>query len=149
MDNLEEFASICIRETRCTEIAFPTLTPVVGVPGEDLLGAIELLEQHAAGEQMRPCHRSERHDCMGATKDRGVEPIHAADGEGKLRAALITPGGNTIGQSAAGPSATALVEGNKRSAGRQCAEDQLALACFQHRRREPASLRELDDHRRR
>jgi hypothetical protein len=51
LDNLEEFASICIRETRCTEIAFPTLTPVVGVPGEDLLGAIELLFWLAFGSR--------------------------------------------------------------------------------------------------
>jgi hypothetical protein len=57
--NLGQCASLCIRETRRAEIAFPILIPVVRVTGKYLLGAIELLEEHAADEQMRPCHRSE------------------------------------------------------------------------------------------
>ena len=31
--------------------------PVIGVAGEDLLGAVELFQQHAANEKMRPSHR--------------------------------------------------------------------------------------------
>ena len=122
-DNLGECASVCIRETRTGEIAFPILIPVVGVTGEDLLGAIKLLEQHPADEQMRPCHRPERHNRVSAIKDHGVEPFGATNGEGKLGGAPITPTCNTIGQSAARPRAAALVERDKWNARRQRAED--------------------------
>jgi hypothetical protein len=118
---------------------------VVRVTGEDLLSAIKLLEQHPADEQMRPCHRSERHDRVGAIEDRGVEPFGTTDSEGKLGPALITPTCDTIGQSSARPSVAALVEGNKRNTRRQRAEDQVGLTCFNHHRREPAPLLELED----
>ena len=85
--------------------------------------AIELLEQHAADEQMRPCHRPERHNRVGAIEDRGVEPIGATNRECKLGAAPITPTCNTIGQSATRPRAAALVERDKWNARRQRAED--------------------------
>ena len=91
---------------------------MVGVTGEDLLRAIQLLEQHAADKQVRPRHRSERHDRMGAVKDSGVEPIGAADGEGEFGRALVTPKADTVGKSAARPTGAALVEGNKRNAQR-------------------------------
>jgi hypothetical protein len=115
------------------------------VTSEDLLGAIKLLEQHPADEQMWPCHRPERHDRVSTIEDRGVEPIGTTDSEGKLGSALIAPTCDTIGQSAARPSAAALVEGNKENAGRQRAEDQIGFACFNPHRREPAPLGELDD----
>jgi hypothetical protein len=144
-DNLREFASVCIRETRTGEIAFPILIPVVGVTGEDLLRAVKLFEQHPANEQVRPCHRPERHDRVGAIEDRRAEPFGATNSEGKLRPAPITPTCDTIGQSAARPSAAALVESDKWNTRRQRAEDQLSLARFNHHRREPTPLLELDD----
>jgi hypothetical protein len=93
------------------------------VTGEDLLGAIELLEQHPTDEQMRPCHRPERHNRVGAIEDHGVEPFGATNSEGELEAAPITPTCNAIGQSAARPSAAALVERDKWNARRQRAKD--------------------------
>jgi hypothetical protein len=117
------------------------------VTGKYLLGAIELLEEHAADEQMRPCHRSERYSRISASEDSGGQPIGAADGEGQLGPSLITPGGDTVGQSPARPSGAVLVEGDKRNAGRQCTEDQFRLAGFQQGRRERAPLVELDDDR--
>jgi hypothetical protein len=125
----------------------PHSISVVGMTGEDLLGPIELLEQHAADEQMRPCHWSERQDRMGAVEDGGVEPIGAADGKGELRRPFVTPSGDTLGQHAARPTAAALVKSNKRNPRWQCAEDQLGLACFQHDRVERALFLELDDDR--
>lgn len=42
-------------------LAVPRLRriPMIGMPGKDLLGAVELLEEHAARQQMRPGHRAQ------------------------------------------------------------------------------------------
>ena len=69
--------------------------------GEDLLRTIELLQQHATDEQMRPCHGSERCDRMGTVENGGTEPVGTADGEGQLGPALITPSGDAIGERSA------------------------------------------------
>ena len=45
--------------------------PVVGVAGEDLLRPVELFEQHAAHQQVRPSHRPEREHRVGAVDDGG------------------------------------------------------------------------------
>lgn len=98
--------------------------------GENLLSAIELLEQHAAGEQMRPCHRAERQDRIGAAENGCIQPIRPANGKSEFRCAAIAPAGNAIGQSAARPRRTALVKGDQGNARRQRANQPLALSSF-------------------
>lgn len=96
---------------------------MVRVAGEDLLGPVKLLEQHAARQQMRPGHRPERHDRIGARDDRGAEPLRAADREGERTGAAVAPARETVGESAAGPGGAALVERNEPGAGRQPGKD--------------------------
>jgi len=55
---------------------------MIRVTGEDLRCAVELFEQHAAYQQVRPCHRSEREHRVGAFDDGGPVPVGAADREG-------------------------------------------------------------------
>jgi hypothetical protein len=94
------------------------------VAGEDLLSAIELLEQHAADKQMRPSHRAERQDRFGAAQYRCIQTIRSADSESEFGHTPIAPSGNAIGQSAARPRRAALVERYERSAGGQGAKQQ-------------------------
>src|SRR6476660_9122993 len=42
-----------------------SLGPVIGMAGEQLLGAIDLLGKHGAGQQVRPGHGAEGHDQRG------------------------------------------------------------------------------------
>jgi hypothetical protein len=55
---------------------------MIGVAGEDLLSPVELLQEEAAHQEMRPGHRPERHDRVGAI-DRGLpQTVRTADREG-------------------------------------------------------------------
>src|SRR5690242_18675505 len=57
----------------CTSAAAAVAASVamIGMPGVDLLGAVELFEEHAAHEKMRPGHRAERHYRIGALDNGG------------------------------------------------------------------------------
>ena len=116
---------------------------MVRVTGEDLLGAIELLEQHAANQQMGPRHRSEGQGRVGAVENRGTVTIGPANREGELRQTLVAPSSYPIGKSTARPRDAPLIEGDKRDAGRQGTEDQFGLARWEP----PPAIIELDDHR--
>src|SRR5271155_3939107 len=80
---------------------------------------------------MRPGHRSEGQDEVGAVANGFGETIGAADREGEFRRTPIAPGGDPLGQCAARPLGAALVEGDERDTRRQRAEDQFALAGFE------------------
>ena len=66
--------------------------------GEDLLRAVQLFEQHAAHQQVRPGHRSEREHRVGALDDGGPEPVGAADREGDGAGAGVAPGREAVGE---------------------------------------------------
>jgi hypothetical protein len=71
------------------------------MPSKDLLGAIELLQQHAANQEMRPRHPPERQCRGGAVEDRGAQTIGSADREGEFAHTLVTPRGEPISEIAA------------------------------------------------
>ena len=62
---------------------------MIGMAGVDLLRPVELLQQHAAHEEVRPGHRAQRDDRVGALEDRGREPFRAADREGEGGSAAV------------------------------------------------------------
>jgi len=85
---------------------------MIGVTGENLLSAIELFEQHPSDQQMGPGQRPKREDYLGAVENHRVETSGAADGEGEFKGTPVPPGGDPLGQCAAGPLDAALVEGS-------------------------------------
>lgn len=90
---------------------------------EDLLCAVELFEQHASDQQMRPGHRAEREDHVCTVENCPVEAIGPADRKDQLGPTLVAPGGDPFGQCATRPLAAPLVERDERDAGRQRATD--------------------------
>src|SRR6185312_13775577 len=72
--------------------------PVVGVAGEDGLGAIDLFEQHATRKKMRPRHRAERHDVIRLGANVLGEAVRAADQEDYLGNAGVAPLAETLGE---------------------------------------------------
>src|SRR5579863_4839386 len=56
---------------------------MIGMAGENLLAAIDLLEQHAAHKKMRPCHGPERYCEFGLVEHGIAEPVGAAYHESK------------------------------------------------------------------
>ena len=120
---------------------------MIGVAGEDLLGAVKLFQQQAAHHEMRPSHRAERKNRVGTLDNRWTEPVGAADGEGECRRAAVAPGGEPVGELAARPELPAFVERDEYRASRHRSEDQLGLVCLQLRRRQLFLLLELDDRR--
>ena len=123
--------------------------PVVRMSGEDLLGTVELLEQQAAHQQMRPRHRAERHYRLGAVENFGAETIGAADREGELRYPLVAPRREPVGKPPARPHRAVLVERDQPRPRRQRREDQRRLARLLHRRGQALPHLELDDRNRR
>jgi hypothetical protein len=65
--------------------------------GENLLCAVELFEEQASDQQMRPGHRPEREGHIGPVEDCRVETISAAYREGELRHTLVAPGCSPLG----------------------------------------------------
>src|SRR5260370_895908 len=53
--------------------------PMMGMTGEDLLGGVELLQQHATHQERRPGQRPQRQARVGALDARGAQPLGAAD----------------------------------------------------------------------
>jgi hypothetical protein len=101
---------------------------VIRVAGENLLGAVKLLQQHAAHQQMRPSHRAERQHRIGAGDKLPIEAVGATDRESEHGATLIAPLAETLGEITARPGKAALVKRGEPCARRQCSEDQLGLA---------------------
>ena len=113
--------------------------------GEDLPGAIDLLQEHDAGKQMRPGHRSERKDRPGTVEDGAVETVGAADRKGEFGKAAVAPLRDPFGESAARPREAALVEGDEAGIGRQGRQDQLGFARLQGRLWQPPARFQFDD----
>lgn len=122
---------------------------MIGVAGEDLLRSIELLEQHPACEKMGPGHRAQGQSGGSALEDRRCQTLRPAERKSELRRCAIAPRGEAIGQFSARPRSAALIEGDQWRAGRQGFQNQLGLARFEHRRRQPLSHFEFDDRGRR
>ena len=119
------------------------------MPGQDLLGAVELFQQQRPGEQVRPGHRAERQHGIGARDNRGTETVGAADREGERAGAAVAPAREPVGKDAAGPRFAPLVERDKSGADGQRGEDQPGLAQLELGSRQAALFFELDDRRRR
>ena len=120
---------------------------MIGVAGEDLLRPVELFQQHAAAQQMRPGHRAQGQHLIGPVDDGGPEPLGAANREGEGGDAGIAPFPEPVGEIAARPLPAAGVEGNEAGGGGQRGEDQLGLAPLQFGRRETALFFQFDDRR--
>ena len=86
---------------------------MIGVSGEDLLGAVELFQQHPAHQQMRPGHRAERQHPVGARDELSIEPLGPTDRKGERRGALVAPLTEPLGELAARPGGATLVERDK------------------------------------
>ena len=82
-------------------IAFLTSISVIWMAREDLLSAVELFEQHSADEKMRPGHRSQRQNRIGAVKHREIEAFGAADRKGELLRPAFAPPGDAACKGAA------------------------------------------------
>ena len=118
---------------------------MIRVTGKDLLCAVQLLEQHAAHQQVRPRHRSEREHRGGALDHGGPEPVGAADRKGGTTGAGITPVSQAFGEFEAAPGRAALVECNQPGPARQRGKDQFGLARFQFGGRQRTFFLDLDD----
>src|ERR1700733_14244361 len=86
------------------------LAAVVGVPGEDGAGAVELLEQHDAHELMRPGCCTECEPECGAWRKARREAVGAADNEGSCRAVIRPPALQLRGETGAVEIFAALIE---------------------------------------
>src|SRR5690625_3036285 len=65
--------------------------PVVGVALEDGVGAVELLGEEEADQQVRPGHGAEGEQELGPSRNGLVEAIGAADHEDGLSDAFVMP----------------------------------------------------------
>ena len=64
---------------------------MVRVPGRDLLGAVDLFQEHCPGEAVRPGHRAERDHPIGAREDPFAQSFGAADRKGERALAAVAP----------------------------------------------------------
>jgi len=119
------------------------------VAGVDLLRPVELFEEHAAREQMRPGHWAQREDRIGVLDDRRPKPFGAADREGEGRAAAIAPHREPVGEIPAGPGRALPVERDEPGAGGPGGEDQLGFAQLERGGRQAALFLQLNDRDRR
>ena len=120
-----------------------SLGSVIGVPEQDRLGAIDLLGQQDAGQQMRPGHGSQGED-EGRTVDQAaVEPVGAANGESEIGNAVIAPARQTFGEVLAGESFAGGIEGHARGALGDLAEQQIAFGGAARLDRQLAPLLDL------
>jgi len=122
---------------------------MVGMPGENLLGAVELFQKHAAGKEVRPGHRAERNNRVGPFDDHRSKSFRATDRERQRGYTLIAPGTKSLREIAARPPGALFIERDKTSARGHRGKDQFGLSYLQLRRRQFAFLLEFDDCRRR
>ncbi len=101
---------------------------MVGMAGEDLLGTVELLEQHPAREQMRPGDAAEGDREISTGAGYLVEPVGAAQEKGEIGDARVAPGADAPGEPLARDQLAALVEGDHPRSRRQGRKQRRALA---------------------
>ena len=95
---------------------------MVRMASNDRLCTVELLQQHHAGEHMRPGHRAEREEEVGAPADTLVKTVGTADDEG-----CAAPLREAFGQEGAAQILAALVERDERHTGGKGGEEELGL----------------------
>ena len=98
---------------------------------------------------MRPSHRAEGQNRVGAIEDRRADPLRAADRKGNGASAAVAPRAKPLGQFAARPGDAGAIQSDEQRAGRQRGEDQLGLTRLQKRRRQAPLFFQLEDRRRR
>ena len=109
------------------------LLPVIGMPGEDGPGAIELLGEHDADELMRPGDRAECQAQIGAREDGLTKAIRSADRYEDIGFAAIAPVAQALSEGGTAKRRTVLVERQEHRVARHFAEDRgrfLVLACI-------------------
>jgi AraC family transcriptional regulator, glycine betaine-responsive activator len=111
---------------------------MIGVPSEDLLGAVELLGEKAARQHMGPSHPTQREHEIGGGLDLGIETLRAADQEDELLRSGRAPGREAAGEPGGIEGLAAFVESDdERGAGvflsppPQMAQQQLSFAAYQ------------------
>src|SRR6185437_8724649 len=115
------------------------LFPMIGMAGEDLLRPVELLAEHGADHEMRPRHRPEGKETVGALAHGIGVTVGAADEKGDGRRRLL-PFGELRGKIGAGEAPAALVEGDDEGAFGQAGEEQFTLAGLALGHRQLAAL---------
>ena len=91
--------------------------PVVGMAGDDLLGAVDLFQQHGAHHHVWPGHGAEGDDAPRPLDDTVVQPLGAADHEGELGHAFVSPHAQKLREILAGNFLTTRFEGHHDGAG--------------------------------
>ena len=83
---------------------------VIGMVRQDALRAIDLLDEHDAGQHVRPGERAEpEHEARLLDQGR-IEPVGPADDESEMSAALFHPAGDALGEGGAVEWLAAAVE---------------------------------------
>src|SRR5579885_103882 len=95
--------------------------------GQDPLGAIELLGEHAADQEMRPGEAAEGETEIGALQDRGRKAVGAPDEEGEVAGAAVAPGAEALGQGLAGEELARRIERHDPRPLGNGGEEELAL----------------------
>src|ERR1043166_872310 len=86
--------------------------PMIGVARGDLLRPIDLFGNQAAHQHMRPGHGPQRQAQIAASQQLLVEPVGAADQEGKLGMPALAPAGQLLGKAGGIERLAMLVEGD-------------------------------------
>jgi hypothetical protein len=117
---------------------------MIGMGGQNLLRPIELLAQHGADHEVRPSHRPEGEEVVGARPHGGVMAIGAADEEGDGRRRLL-PCGDLLGEIGARQPLAAFIESDNEGPFRDRREEQRALARLACRARQLAPFLDLSN----
>ena len=65
--------------------------PMIGMPGKDAGRAVELLHQHRARHQMRPCRRTKREEKISGRTILGRMAVRRAERKARLAHTIIAP----------------------------------------------------------
>ena len=80
---------------------------------------------------MRPCHRPERQNQIGARADGIIQPVGTADHECDITVTALNPALQLVGKGAAGKAGAGFIKHNKRpAAARQRVGDKRVFAAF-------------------
>src|SRR5580658_5566902 len=101
---------------------------MIGMAGENLLRAVELLEQHGPGEEMGPGHDAERQQEMRLLANRVGEPLGAADEKSEIADAAVSPALYALGEAFARQRLAARIERHEGGSRRRRREQQRAFA---------------------
>src|SRR5262245_23825159 len=86
---------------------------MIGVPGENGGGAVELLQEHDANKLMRPGRRAEGNGKACFLPQAGREPVGSADDEYDRRLVLLPPALQAAGESGAAHAFAAGVQDHR------------------------------------